>query len=46
MVGQFMGEVYEGLPGHNHRLLRVIINKGEGNDRNIACGGYKENTCL
>lgn len=36
-------EKFETLPGHDHR---VIINKGEGNDRNIDCVSYKENTCL
>lgn len=39
-------EKFESHPGHDHRLPRVIINKGEGNDRNIECVGYKENTCL
>lgn len=46
VVGQFMGEVYESLPGHDPRLSRVIINKGEGNDRSIDCVSYKENACL
>lgn len=39
-------EKFESLPGCDHRLPRVIINKGEGNGRNIECVGYKENTCL
>lgn len=39
VVGQFMGEVYKGLPGHDHRLPRVILNKGEDNGRNIECVG-------
>lgn len=42
VVGQFM-EKFESLPGHDHRLARLIVNKGEGNDRNIECVGYKEN---
>lgn len=41
-------EKFETLPGYDHRLSRVpfIINQGEGNDRNIDCVSYKENTCL
>lgn len=39
-------EKFEILPGHDHRLFRVIINKREGNDRNMECVSYKENTCL
>lgn len=41
-----MWEVYESVPGYDHRLQRVIINKEEGNDRNIECVGYKENESL
>lgn len=39
-------EQSECLPAHDHRLPRVVINKGEDNERNIKCVGYKENTCL
>lgn len=39
-------EKFETLPRHDHRPSRVIINQGEGNDRNIDCVSYKEDTCL
>lgn len=32
-------EKFEGLLGHDHRLPRIILHKGEDNGRNIECVG-------
>lgn len=39
-------EQSECLPGHAHRPTRIVISKGEDNERNIKCVDYKESMCL